>query len=308
MPKTGKRDMTSARSWRPIALLSCIGKGLERIIAKRIDWTALKHGIISPQHSRALPKRSTMDLVASFTHNMETALAAGKKVTIITIDIQEAFDTLLKRRLLVKITEQGWPKNLLLLVDSFLTKRKVRVRLEQATTKEHPVACGTPQGSPLSPVLYILYLAELILENTSLRFGYTDDICLYKASKTLEENTRLLARDIQDIIKHKTAQRPKLGQTESSTHLDWHMTQIEKVLTIATRGVIPAWKTTPVTTLYREAGLPSAMATLKEAKLRFALRLQSVDETHPLTKRIEPPMIIKRRGTGSRQRAKTKIQ
>jgi hypothetical protein len=48
LPKVGKKDKTSVRSWRPIALLSCISKGLERIIARRIAWTALTNSILSP--------------------------------------------------------------------------------------------------------------------------------------------------------------------------------------------------------------------------------------------------------------------
>lgn len=50
LPKVGKKDKSSVRSWRPIALLSCISKGLERIIARRIAWTALTTGLLSPQH------------------------------------------------------------------------------------------------------------------------------------------------------------------------------------------------------------------------------------------------------------------
>ena len=91
---------------------------------------------------------------------------------------------------------QGWPVLLLRLVQSFFTNRKVRVRLEDSTTAFFAVACGTPQGSPLSPVLYMLYLAELLNEDPRLRFGYADDICLYQASRTLEENVRLLAYDV----------------------------------------------------------------------------------------------------------------
>jgi hypothetical protein len=53
LPKVGKKDRTSVRSWRPIALLSCISKGLERIIACRIAWTALTHSVLSPQHGGA---------------------------------------------------------------------------------------------------------------------------------------------------------------------------------------------------------------------------------------------------------------
>jgi len=73
IPKTGKTDQTSPRSWRPIALLSCIGKGLERTVARRIAWTAMTHKILSPQHGGALPKRSAADLTAAFTHDTEAA-------------------------------------------------------------------------------------------------------------------------------------------------------------------------------------------------------------------------------------------
>jgi hypothetical protein len=87
LPKVGKKDKTSVRSWRPIALLSCVSKGLERIIAQRLVWTALKEGILSPQHCGALPRRSAMDLIAAFTADAEAALAAKKEVTMITMDV-----------------------------------------------------------------------------------------------------------------------------------------------------------------------------------------------------------------------------
>ena len=200
VPKVGKRDKTSVRSWRPIALISCISKGLERIIARRIAWMALTSNILSSQHGGALPKRSAMDLVASFTHDIEAAMATGLEVTMITMDVQGAFDALLKKRLLKRMTEQGWPLPLLQFINSFLTGRQVRVRFEDSTTPYSEVACGTPQGSPLSPVLYMLYLAELLSQDTSLRFGYADDICLHRTSKSLDDNVRLLAIDVQEIM------------------------------------------------------------------------------------------------------------
>jgi hypothetical protein len=46
----------------------------------------------------------------------------------------------------------------------------------------------------------MLHLAELLNQDPALRFGYTDDICLYRASATLEENVELLAQDVRGII------------------------------------------------------------------------------------------------------------
>ncbi|RAL58039.1 hypothetical protein DID88_009167, partial [Monilinia fructigena] len=201
IPKVGKKDKTSPRSWRPIALISCIGKGLERYIASQISWTALRHKVISPQHCGALPRRSGTDLAAAFTHDAELALATGNVVSIVTMDVQGAFDALLKRRLLSRMIKQGWPTSLLKLIDSFLTNRKVRVRLEGITTEDYPVACGTPQGSPLSPILYMLYLAELLNRDTKFRFGYADDIAIYHSSKHLSTNARILQRRVRQIIR-----------------------------------------------------------------------------------------------------------
>ena len=199
IPKVGRTDRTSPRSWRPIALLSCIGKGLERTVARRIAWTAMTHKILSPRHGGALPKRSAADLTAAFTHDTEAAWALNQHVTMVTLDVQGAFDALLKNRLLHRMVEQGWPQRTILFIDSFLTARRVQVRLGQVTTPSYPVACGTPQGSPLSPVLYTLYLAELLSMDTERRFGYADDICLYRASHSLDNNVELLASDLRQI-------------------------------------------------------------------------------------------------------------
>jgi hypothetical protein len=56
--------------------------------------------VLSDQHRGALPKRSAIDLVASFTHNVEKAIAEGLQVTMVTLDVQGAFDALLANRLL----------------------------------------------------------------------------------------------------------------------------------------------------------------------------------------------------------------
>lgn len=200
LPKAGK-DVSSPRAWRPIALISCVAKGLERLLAKRIAWTALTHNLISPQHGGALPRRSGTDLVASLSHDIESALAMGQEVTIVTADIQGAFDALLPRRLLARMRKDGWPDKCLRVIQCFLDKRRVRVRLEDYRTMFTTVACGTPQGSPLSPVLFTLYMAEVLRKDRQLRFGYADDICLYRASKSLYTNIQKLEQDLRALLR-----------------------------------------------------------------------------------------------------------
>jgi len=200
LPKGGKRDKSSPRSWRPIALLSVLGKGLERIIARRIALTALETGVLSHQHLGATPGRSAMDLVASLTHDVEAALSKNEEATMVTMDVLGAFDAVLRRRLLKRMADQGWPRSLLRLIDSFLTGRAACIRFENQWTNTHPIRCGTPQGSPLSPVLFMLYMAELLQKDTSHFFGYADDVCILRTSRSLEDNCTLLAADISKIL------------------------------------------------------------------------------------------------------------
>jgi len=427
LPKVGKRDRSSPRSWRPIALISCVSKGLERIMAKRIAWTALTNGILSPQHAGALPRRAATDLVACFAHDVEAAMAKGQEVTMATCDVQGAFDALLGKRLLHRMRRQGWPLALIRLVGSFLQNRRLRVRLEKTTTPFYDAECGTPQGSPLSPVLYMLYLAELFAQDPKLRFGYADDCMLYRAG-TLETNTEDIGADLRRIIAwgndnkvffapekfellHFTRKRNRgnpacrvndtltiqpvaTGSSGQEPALRWlgvwfdrkhnyhrhvaeraakasrvahhlrsiantkngpsaaairkavttcvlpsvlygteawyggrqkaptqwrnrqglvsarqggHIAVVARVLNTAIRGVLPAFRTSPISAMYRDAGLPPAEVALEDAKIRLALRLQTVDTQHPLVTRIQGARKTGRR-KGLPKNPKTKLQ
>lgn len=59
------------KAWRQIALLSCIGKVLERAIAKRISHLAIINNYVGSQQFGALPKRSVIDLVSCVVHDIE---------------------------------------------------------------------------------------------------------------------------------------------------------------------------------------------------------------------------------------------
>ena len=112
IPKPNKPDWTSYWAYRPIALLLVLGKGLERLLAQRIAWLAISLRVLSAQHFGALPLRSAVDLTTCLTHDIEEALNNKLKATLLTLDIKGAFDSVLPRRLVHRLREQGWPDNL----------------------------------------------------------------------------------------------------------------------------------------------------------------------------------------------------
>ena len=137
--KPGRRDLTTPRAWRPISLLSCLGKGLEQLIARRLAWASIRYGVLHPQQAGALPKRSAVDLVAALVHDIEEAFAQKKEATLVTMDIQGAFDTVMRNRLVLRLRQQGWPPHLAAWAGSFMKDRSARIRYQDITTPASPL-------------------------------------------------------------------------------------------------------------------------------------------------------------------------
>lgn len=203
LEKPRKDDKSSPRSYRPIALLSTLGKGLERLIARNISWIAVTHKVLASQQFGALPLRSAVDLTTCLTHDVEEALNTGHTASLLTLDVKGAFDTVLPGRLVRRLREQGWPDNLTRWVVSFTTDRIVQIRLDGEVGPPTAIHCGLPQGSPVSPILFMLYLAPLFQIGTlkpKARFGYADDVAILAISPTLSKNCDTLSRVLQGTL------------------------------------------------------------------------------------------------------------
>jgi ribonuclease HI len=70
-------------------------------------------------------------------------------------------------------------------VRSFLANRTAHIRLDKVKSKAFSVLCGLPQGSPISPILFLLYV-EPFLRLTRGRFGYADDGAILATGTTTQ--------------------------------------------------------------------------------------------------------------------------
>jgi ribonuclease HI len=199
--KPNKSDWSSPRSYRPIALLSVLGKGLERLIARNIAWIAIHYKVLASQQFGALPLRSAIDLTTCLLHDVEQALNQKKTASLLTFDVKGAFDGVLPGRLVHRLRSQGWPDKLVRWVASFITGRVVQIRIDGEIGPITEVLCGLPQGSPVSPILFMLYLAPLFrLGSAKARFGYADDAAILATSPSLEANCRSLSTSLQEAL------------------------------------------------------------------------------------------------------------
>lgn len=91
------------RLYQLIAFLSCLGKGLERIVAKKLNNIALKLQLISPLHFGAIARRSAVDAAATLTHDIEKSFQKQKILTVLTFNIKGVFDRVTNYHLIQRL-------------------------------------------------------------------------------------------------------------------------------------------------------------------------------------------------------------
>jgi Reverse transcriptase (RNA-dependent DNA polymerase) len=198
--KPGKSDYTDPKAYRPIALLSTIGKVLEAVLATRLSYLVEQYDLLPKHHIGGRKGRSSdhaLHLLLEQTHSRfheGYCLASG-----LALDLTGAFDNTNHPRLLHNLRKRGVPEIVVKWIESFLMGRHTMMILLEGKMGSFPIPTGIPQGSPLSPILFLFFNADLIDEIQAalpevLVIGYVDDVFLMAYGDSAPENCRTLAR------------------------------------------------------------------------------------------------------------------
>jgi len=156
--KAGKDDYTSAKSYRPISLLQNVSKVMESVIAERISYLVEAHGLLSTTHFGARKQRSSVDVLIHLQERIFRAWRGGKTLSLVSFDVKGAYDNVATELELHRLRLRRVPKQLVSWIDSFCTSRKPRVMVNgKRSDKVELLHSGLPQGSPLSPILFLFF-------------------------------------------------------------------------------------------------------------------------------------------------------
>ena len=97
---------------------------------------------------------------------------------MISLDISKAFDHVWHKDLLAKLPMFGLHNNLIKWIASFLSDRSIAIRVNGFLSEPHSISCGVPQGSVISPVLFILFINDLLSSTSSSIYSFADDTYL----------------------------------------------------------------------------------------------------------------------------------
>lgn len=188
--KPGKKDYCDPKSYRPISLLNTLSKNMEFILAKRISAIAEINHLLPITHCGGRKSSSTEHAIHLLLEQIYTGWKKNQVSSLLLLDVSGAFDNVNHQRLLWNIRELGFSENLVGWIASFLTGRTGRTRFNEGLMQPFDIGAGIPQGSPLSPILWLLYnyKALQVAGNEALVTGYIDDTCILVTGESTQEN------------------------------------------------------------------------------------------------------------------------
>ncbi|MEW8545561.1 MAG: reverse transcriptase family protein [Candidatus Thiodiazotropha sp.] len=174
-----KDDKSLPSNYRPISLLNQISKVMERCVHKQIYNYINTNHLITPLQSGFIPGDSTTFQLLHTYHCFCEAVDSGKEVRVVFCDISKAFDRVWHKGLLHKLSSVGISGNLLKWFSSYLSNRRQRVVLNGTCSEWTYVKAGVPQGSILGPLLFLVYINDIVNEIHSNIRLFADDTSLY---------------------------------------------------------------------------------------------------------------------------------
>ncbi|KAL3704532.1 hypothetical protein TMatcc_008203 [Talaromyces marneffei ATCC 18224] len=190
--KPAKDNYSLAKSWRPISLLSTLGKILEAVIAERISYAVETVGLLPTNHFGARKRCSAEQALLLLQEEIYKAWRNRKVLSLVSFDVQGAYNGVFKERLLQRLKARGIPDKIVQWIDAFCSRRMATILVNGSTSelRELPQA-GLPQGSPLSPILFLFFNADLVQHKISAAQGsiaFVDDYTAWVTGPTAESN------------------------------------------------------------------------------------------------------------------------
>lgn len=206
-----------ASEFRPINMLPAIEKILERTVYEQLRDFVEANKMIDSFQSGFREGISCEAAVQYVVNEWKESVDKGWKVAVIFLDLQRAFETVSRTKLIEKLRKYGIKDTVIKWIEDYLRDRKQRVKCGEVISRERDIEVGVPQGSILGPLLFILYINDLgrWLKESKYHM-FADDTIIYLSMKNEKELANKLNEEMVRVNEWFCANELKinLGKTK----------------------------------------------------------------------------------------------
>ena len=167
------KEQHCKENYRPVSCLTGLSKVFEAMIGKQIQ--SYFDGLFSDKLWAFRKNYCTQHVLMNATDEWKLALDNQKCVGTVLMDLSKAFDCLPHKLLISKLHYYGFDINSLTLVATYLSNRLQRVKHYGSRSEWYCLSKGVPQGSILGPLIFNIFLNDLLWGITGSIYNYADD-------------------------------------------------------------------------------------------------------------------------------------
>lgn len=201
IPILKKGDPSLVQNYRPISLTSSCCKLLEHIIANEITRFLDDRAILTPMQHGFRKGLSTVTQLTTVIHSLASVVDKSGQTDVIFLDFRKAFDLVSHAKLIEKLVHLDVPSYLVNWISAYLTNRRQFVAIDNCCSSDLAVTSGVPQGSVLGPLLFNIYINDIVDSITEpVQIKLFADDCLLFNEITCQQDQITLNSNLQKIL------------------------------------------------------------------------------------------------------------